>query len=287
MQKYTKGFYITFEVYKKISTKGAFISAIVNMPIITLTSDMGTSGYYAGSVKAAILNLLPTATVVDITHHIKPFHVSSAAFIIKNVYSQFPKGTVHIVSVDSLAGRNPRFLAMEADGHYFVGPDNGLFSLALDKLLGKVVEISIAPEMNAITFPARDVFAKVATYLANGGTLDVVGKGVTDYQRPSAWQPTYDANSITAVVVYSDEYGNCICNLDKALFAQIAKGRPFVIDVKGYGIEAISNSYSQSPKGEIVAMFSSSGMLELAINHGNLTELIGIKEGDMVKITFE
>ncbi len=247
---------------------------------------MGTSGYYAGSVKAAILSGLPGATIVDITHHIRPFHISSAAFIIKNAYSQFPKGSVHIVSVDSLAGRNPRFLAISHDGHYFVGPDNGLFSLALDIQAAKVVEIGIAPELTAITFPARDVFAKVACHLANGGALEAVGKDCADYQRPTAWQPTYDANSITAVVVYVDEYGNCICNLDKKLFAQMAKGRSFVIDVKGYGIEVVSASYSQNPKGEIVAMFSSSGMLELAINHGNLSELIGVKEGDMVKISF-
>ena len=247
---------------------------------------MGTSGYYAGSVKAALLSGTPSANVVDITHHIKPFHISSAAFILKNTYSQFPKGTIHIVSVDSLAGKNPRFLAIDFDGHYFVGPDNGLFSLAFDTELTKVVQIGIASDLTSITFPARDVFAKVACYIANGGNLDAVGKDCADYQRPTAWKPTYDANSITAVVVYVDEYGNCICNIDRNLFTQIAKGRAFVIDVKGYGIEFISPSYSQSPKGEIVALFSSSGMLELAINHGNLGELIGVKEGDMVKITF-
>lgn len=256
------------------------------MPIITLITDMGTSGYYAGSVKAAILSGLPTANIVDITHHIRPFHISSAAFIIKNSYNQFPKGTTHIVSVDSLAGRNPRFLAIAHDGHYFVGPDNGLFSLAFDAQMDKVMQISISSELPAITFPARDVFAKVACYLANGGNIDAVGAICTDYQRPTPWKPTYDANSITAVVVYVDEYGNCICNLDKNLFTQIAKGRQFAIDVKGYAIETILTSYSQSPKGEIAAMFASSGMLELAINHGNLAELIGVKEGDMVKITF-
>ncbi|MGP8214093.1 MAG: S-adenosyl-l-methionine hydroxide adenosyltransferase family protein [Bacteroidia bacterium] len=256
------------------------------MPIITLTTDMGTTGYYAGSVKAAILSRLPEAVIVDITHHIKPFHISSAAFIIKNIYNQFPRGTVHLVSVDSLAGRHPRFLAIESDGHFFVGPDNGLFSLALDKQPLKVAEINV-PAGVPVTFPARDVFAGVACYLAGGGELNGVGKEIADYQRPASWQPTYDANSITSVIVYIDEYGNCICNLDKNLFTQVAKGRPFIIDVKGYDIEVISDSYSQHPKGEIVALFSSSGMLELAINHGNLAELIGIKEGDMVKITFQ
>jgi S-adenosylmethionine hydrolase len=247
---------------------------------------MGTSGYYVGSVKAAILSLFPEATIVDISHHIKPFHISSAAFVIRNVYNQFPKGTVHIVSVDSLNASSPRFLAIQADGHYFVGADNGLFSLALEKQPDRVVEVSIAQDFNSFTFPARDVFTKVAVHLAKGGAIDVVGKDSANYLRPTAWQPTYDANGITVVVVYTDEYGNCICNLDKNLFQQVAKGRPFVIDVKGYEIEALSTTYSQNPKGEIVALFASSGLLELAINHGNLAELIGIKEGDMVKVIF-
>jgi len=256
------------------------------MPIITLTTDMGTSGYYVGSVKAAILSKLPTATIIDITHHIRPFHISSAAFVIRNVYNQFPQGTIHIVSVDALNNRAPRFLLLQAEGHYFIGADNGLFSLALAKQADKAIEIGFAPNSPLATFPARDVFAPVACHLAEGGSPDVIGKEVKDYLRPTAWQPTYDANSITAVILYIDEYGNCICNLDNSLFTQVAKDRPFVIDVKGYGIESISRSYSDHPNGEIVAVFSSSGMLEIAINHGNLAELIGLKEGDMVKINF-
>jgi len=247
---------------------------------------MGTSGYYVGSVKAAILSKIPSATIVDITHHIRPFHISSAAFVIRNAYNQFPQGTVHMVSVDALNNRSPRFLLLQADGHYFIGADNGLFSLALIKQPDKVFEIAFAPNSPVATFPARDVFAPVACHLLQGGQPDAVGKQVTDYLRPTAWQPTYDANSITAVILYIDEYGNCICNLDSTLFAQIAKGRAFVIDVKGYAIDSISRAYSDHPQGEIVALFSSSGMLELAMNHGNMAELIGLKEGDMVKINF-
>ncbi|HTB06692.1 MAG TPA: SAM-dependent chlorinase/fluorinase [Bacteroidia bacterium] len=256
------------------------------MPIITLTTDMGTSGYYVGSVKAAILSIYPEATIVDITHHVKPFHVSSAAFIIRNVYHQFPKGTVHIASVDSLNSNNPRFLALSADGHYFVGADNGLFSLALSKQPDKVVEVTLPADAPSATFPARDIFAAVACHLAKGAALETVGADCTNYMRPTAWQPTHDANSITAVVVYIDEYGNCICNLEESLFQYVGKGRNFVIDIKRYVVENISVTYSDGPPGEIVALFSSSGLLELAQNHGNLAELIGIKDGDMIKITF-
>jgi S-adenosylmethionine hydrolase len=256
------------------------------MPIITLTTDLGTGGYYVGSVKAAILSEVPDATVVDITNSIQPFHVSAAAFIIRNVYNRFPKGTIHIVSVDSLNSRTSRFIAMQADGHYFIGADNGLFSLAINKAPDKVVEITIPIDPSHETFPARDVFARVACHLAKGGNLDTIGADYPDYVKPTAWQPTYDAGSITASILYVDHYGNCICNLDKALFQQVANGRSFLIDIKGYEVEGISKTYNEKGSGDIVALFSSTGLLELAMNHGDLSQILGLKEGDMIKIVF-
>ncbi len=256
------------------------------MPIITLTTDMGTSGYYVGSIKAAILSDFPTATIVDISHDVKPFHISAAAFIVRNVYRNFPAGSIHLVSVDALNNQTSRFIALQADGHYFIGADNGLFSLALDKQPDKVMEITIASDAKQETFPARDVFAKVACHLAKGGMLEDIGKEYNAYLRPTAWQPTYDASSLTASILYVDNYGNCICNLDKNLFQQVVGEKAFLINVKGYEVEGISSNYNEKGSGEIVALFSSSGLLELAMSHGNLSEILGLKEGDMIKIAF-
>src|ERR1700728_443488 len=99
------------------------------MSLISLTTDMGNSGFYVASVKAAILRALPQAMIVDITHSIRPFHISAAVFTLKNVYKQFPEGSIHIVSVDALNSPHSRVLAVQSEGHYFIGPDNGLFSL--------------------------------------------------------------------------------------------------------------------------------------------------------------
>ncbi len=247
---------------------------------------MGTAGYYVGSIKAAILSDNPAVTLVDISHDVKPFHVSAAAFIIRNVYKEFPQGTIHIVSVDALNNQSNRFIVVQADGYYFIGADNGLFSLAIDKQPDRVVEI-VLPESNVKqTFPARDIFARVANHIAKGGTLEAIGRDIKDYIQPTAWKPTYDANSITVVVLYVDNYGNCICNLDRALFEQVAQGRPFLINVKGYEVENISNRYNEKGSGEICAVFSSTGLLELAMSHGDLSEILGLKEGDMIKILF-
>jgi len=247
---------------------------------------MGTAGYYVGSIKAAILSELADAVIVDISHDVKPFHISAAAFIIRNVYKNFPQGSIHLVSVDALNNQSSRFIALLADGHYFIGADNGLFSLAIDKQPDKVVEINIPSNSVQETFPARDIFAKVACHIAKGGRLEDVGKESTNYLRPTAWQPTYDANSLTASVLYVDNYGNCICNLDRALFQQVIGTKSFLINIKGYEIENISATYNEKGSGEIVALFSSTGLLELAMSHGNLSEILGLKEGDMIKIAF-
>jgi S-adenosylmethionine hydrolase len=256
------------------------------MAIITLTTDMGNAGYYVGSLKAAIIAQLPQVTIVDITHEVQPFHVSSAAFIVKNMYKSFPAGTVHIVSVDSLNSPSIKFIVVQAEGQYFVGADNGLFSLALDTKPDKVVLITLPANGAGQTFPARDIFARVACYIANGGGIEQVGVEYNEYVRPTAWQPSYDANSITVTVSYVDNYGNCICNLKSDLFEQVAKGRGILIDIKGYEIDSISKSYNEKGSGEIVAIFSGNGMLELAMNHGDLSQILGIKEGDSIKINF-
>jgi S-adenosyl-L-methionine hydrolase (adenosine-forming) len=256
------------------------------MPIITLISDMGGAGYYAAVIKASILSEIPAATIIDITHSIKPFHILEAAFILKNTYQKFPAGTVHLVSVDAPDNKTKRFIAMKAGGHYFIGTDNGLFSLALHTNPEKAVELTPISASGHETFPAAGVFAKAACSIASGASIESIGKEISDYELLNALQPTYDANSITTQIVYTDSYGNCICNLDKTLFQQVAKSRTFLINIKGYEIDSISERYNEKGSGEIVALFSSSGLLELAMTQGNLAEILGLEKGDMVKITF-
>jgi len=257
------------------------------MSVITLTTDMGNSGFYVASVKAAILRGLPGAVMVDITHSIRPFHVSSAAFIIKNVYKQFPEESIHIVTVDALNSPHSRILIMKTEGHYFIGPDNGLFSLVFSNPSAQVFEITIPPDPAALAFTAKDIMTKAAVHIATGGSLTEIGQEYKNYVQLTAWQPIYNDGSIRSSVVYVDEYGNCIFNLEKALFEQVARGRKFSIDVKRNPVESISNTYNDVGGGELVALFTGSGLLEIAINRGNISELLGLKEGDSVLIAFE
>jgi S-adenosyl-L-methionine hydrolase (adenosine-forming) len=257
------------------------------MAVITLTTDMGNSGFYVASVKAAIIKGLPDASVVDITHSIRPFHVSSAAFIIRNVYRQFPDGAIHIVAVDALNSPNSRVLAIKTEGYYFIGPDNGLFSLVFSTPPTEVFEISISPSPDSLAFTAKDIMVKTAIHIAKGGSVMEIGKEFKNYMQLTAWQPIYNDATIRTSVVYVDEYGNCIFNLEKALFEQVSRGRKFAIDVKRNPVNSISNTYNDVGGGELVALFTGSCLLEIAINRGNISELLGLKECDSVLISFE
>ncbi len=125
------------------------------MSVITLTTDMGNSGFYVASVKAALLKGLPNASIIDITHTIRPFHVSSAAFIIRNVYKQFPEGTIHIVAVDALNSPNSKVIAIKTEGYIFIGPDNGLFSLVFSTPPIEIYEITIPPSPSSLAFYSK------------------------------------------------------------------------------------------------------------------------------------
>ncbi len=257
------------------------------MSVITLTTDMGNSGFYVASVKAAIVRGLPDANIIDITHSIRPFHVSSAAFIIRNVYKQFPEGTIHIVAVDALNSPNSKVIAIKTEGHYFIGPDNGLFSLVFSNPPAEVYEITITQDNTSLAFTAKDIMAKTAVHIAKGSSMADIGQEYKNHTQLTAWQPIYNDATIRTSVVYVDEYGNCIFNLEKDLFDRVGRGRKFSVDVKRNPVETISNTYNDVSGGELVALFTGSGLLEIAINRGNISELLGLKEGDSVLITFE
>ncbi len=129
--------------------------------------------------------------------------------------------------------------------------------------------------------------AKAAIHIARGNSITEIGNVYKNYVLLTAWQPIYNDATIRTSVVYVDEYGNCIFNLEKTLFENVCNGRKFSIDVKRNSIEQISNTYNDAGGGELVAIFTGSGLLEIAINRGNVSELLGLKEGDSVLISFE
>ena len=259
------------------------------MAIITLTSDWGTQDHYVASVKAAILRLKPDASIVDITHQVPHHNLMHASFVVKCAYKMFPEGSIHVVDILSDSSIEMPNKAVFYDGHYFVATDNGIFALIFDKAPEKIYEIEIAQDSGYFTFTARDLFAKVAVHLAEGKPIESLGKPRTDINKLIMLQAYTDQQMIRGQVIHIDSYQNLFVNITENLFRETGKGRPFTIYFRahGYEVEQISTSYSDVNEGELVALFSSGGYLQIALNRGNAAGLLGMNIGDYVRIEFE
>ncbi len=254
------------------------------MPIITLTTDFGLKDHYVSSVKGAILQQLPQATIIDISNVIEKYHLPDTAFIIKNAYVNFPKGTIHIIGVKANQTKDARHLIVLAQGHYFIGADNGIFSLLFGNDFEKIIAL---PENNSV-FPTRDIFATVACQIAQGTALEQLGQVTHNVRQMLAFNAASMGDNIRGLVVYVDEYGNSITNISKSLYQQVGKGRSFIIEVgrQHLTISKISNSYSDVPDGEILALFNSSDFLEIAVNLGKADNLLSLKTNATILIQF-
>jgi S-adenosylmethionine hydrolase len=258
------------------------------MPVITITSDWGHRDPYLASVKGNLLAQLPDASIVDISHDITPFDLNQASFIIKNAFRSFPEGSVHLIGINTEASINTPHTVVFADGHYFIGADNGIFPLILDNPPEKIIELEIFQETDYFTFPARDVFIKAAVHLAEGGDIEKLGAEKNKLNELISFMPVIESNVIRGKVIYIDAYENIITNITETLFRDTGKGNPFVITFRtpGYAIHNINKSYGDVPEGEMLALFGSAGNLEIAMNRGNASSLLGMDIDDTVRIEF-
>lgn len=257
------------------------------MAIITLTSDWGQADYYVAAVKGAIFSALPDATVIDITHNIEPWDIASAAFIIRNCYKNFPEGTIHIIAVETEESADKPHIALKADGHYFIGTDNDIFSLILGDMPYEAVTIEVIQDSDFFTFTTRDRFVKVAAMIAKGLPFNEIGKPYPQIRKCVTFQPTIDGNSIHGIVTFVDSYENIVTNITKKLFDKVRNGRNFEIRIGKYTIDKVCRSYTEVAIPDIVALFGTHGFLEIAINHGKAASLLGLSRDSSVDISFK
>lgn len=267
-----------------------------NLRIITLTTDMGHKDYYVASIKGAIYSKIKDSQIVDISHEIKPFDIAHASYVLKNCYKDFPVGTIHIVGVNPEETPNYKHIVIQHDGHFFIGADNGLFSLVFIQTPEHIYEID-SSQFHHITqsFPTKNIFVEAAAKIASNASIATLGPKKETLNKRQLFRPTVEADVIKATVSYIDTYGNIITNVDKELFEEVCKDRQFKIYLTraGYTISKIHEKYSGVPEGEKVAIFSNSGFLEIAINKGvdgsggGANKLFGIKLNDTITIEFD
>ena len=256
------------------------------MAIITLTTDFGLKDHYVGSVKGAILKQLSTASIIDISHQIEKFNIQDAAFILKETYPDFPKSTIHIIGLLTEFRNTGGYVAVENNGHFFIGADNGIFSLLFEETPEKIIEIPVDPKQN-LSFPVRDIFVPFACMLANEVNIETIGKPKQNLLQRLPFRATSIGNIIRGSIVFVDSYGNVITNIDRKLFEQIGKGQKFIIELaRSNQIERLSSEYNEVAEGEILALFNSSNHLEIAMRNGKISSMLNLKLNDSITIRF-
>ena len=275
------------------------------MSIITLTTDYGNKDYSVSELKAKIYNEITDVRIVDISHNISPFNLTEAAYIIKSAYRHFPKGSIHIIGIESDLTPENAHIAMKFDDNYFIGADNGIFSMIIgDFKADSMVEINIHKNYNN-TITANDVFVKIATHISRDGKLEVIGKKIDSIKEIKDIKPVVsnENNQIIGSVIYIDNYGNVVTNITQNTFDKIAKSRPFTIYARNVKFDKIFNNYSDAidysiPKdkreedGKKIALFNNLGYLELSIYKsnpstvGSASTLFGLGYRDQISIHF-
>lgn len=275
------------------------------MAIITLTTDFGEKDHFAGATKGAIYSELPDVRIVDISHSVSPFSIPEAAYIIQNAYSSFPKGTIHIIGIDSEINPENKHIALKLDDHYFICANNGIMSMICSEIAPeKIVEINIHDKIQT-SFPVLDVFVKVACHIARGGTLEVIGKTIKDIKPIKNIVPYVndDKTQIVGSVIYIDNYGNVVTNIKRSFFETIQKGRDFEISARNYTFKKIYNKYSdivnfeipeekRQDEGRKLVVFNSGDFLEIALYKSNIetvgsaSTLLGLSIMNSVSINF-
>jgi len=255
------------------------------MPIVTLTSDFGLSDYYAAIIKGAMLCKNKELNIIDISHNVNPYDIVQGAFILKNAYSSFPEGTIHILSVNNFYAEKPVFLAIRHNGHYFIGPDNGIFSLVFDEIPKDIYELKYSARNS---FPLKNVFADTVGHLINEMPFNEIGILVDEIEQRISFQPIISSTQIRGAVIHVDHYENAVVNISRDLFEKVSKKRPFQISFKRHDpLMRICPNYQSVPVGETLAIFNSADYLEIAINMGKAASMLDLRLDEIIQIDFE
>lgn len=258
--------------------------------IITLTTDFGTQDYYVSAMKAVMLGIAPDVRFVDVSHEIPPQDIMAGAWVIRNTAFLYPPGTVHLVVVDPGVGTSRHPIALKIKDQYFVGPDNGIFSLFFNEFEYEAWKLN-NPEFwqKAVsnTFHGRDVFAPVSAHLSNGVSLKEIGEPIEDLVTYHWAVPIADKDGLQGWVLHIDRFGNLVTNLTKDLIEDHLKKKSVKIYVGNTMLNKIVNTFGDVEEGEPAAFIGSSGNLEIGINKGNAARMLSVDKGAQISIVLQ
>lgn len=254
------------------------------MAPVTFTTDLGTRDFYLAALKGAIISQCETVVpFIDISNHVKPFDIKEAAFIISNAYKYFPKGTIHVVHVNTNGGDGKLLLSV-IDEHYFITFDNGILSIAFDKIPHEVYEVN-AELLESHSLLFEDAIGKAINFLLKEYRPADFAHLTSITVNLRLMQPVTSSGVIRGAVVYIDDYGNAVTNISKRVFGEFIGERNCVIEMNQGDSVSVFKHYNEVVEGEIVSLFNQSGFLEIAINKGNAKKLLDIKVGSQVMVS--
>jgi S-adenosyl-L-methionine hydrolase (adenosine-forming) len=257
-------------------------------PIITLLTDFGLTDHYVGAMKGVMVGICPQAQLVDISHQVTPFAIAEGAYTLGQGWSWFPEGTIHLVVVDPGVGSARRPIIVEAAGHLFVGPDNGVFDFVYEAVGGhKVREITATGYFRqpvSRTFHGRDIFSPVAAHLAAGVPQAEFGPTIGDFVRlhlskpikagPASWQ---------GIVLSKDRFGNVVTNFCAEDWQSLETGG-FAMRIGAVSVRRIAETYAEVQPGELFLLKGSSGYLEISLNQGSAWERLQCAMGEPITL---
>lgn len=248
------------------------------MPLVTLTSDIGSPDYLVGAVKAQLLQLNSDFNIIDISHNIPPFNYPQAAYVCRSAIKNFPSFSYHLILVNIFDTKPQQLLLAFHNNQYLLCADNGLLTMILEEKPEMIIGIPLSKETAKNTTTITAVMGDVINQLVNGEPILKIGNADPTYQEKRHLRPLVESDLIEGQIVFIDSFENVIVNITQEQFEQERKNRKFrIVFKRDEIINKISDSYADVPEGEKLALFNSAGYLEIAVNKGNAAGLFGLK----------
>ncbi len=255
--------------------------------LITLTTDFGYRDPFVGIMKGVIAGINANARVIDLSHDIPPQDIMAGALVLRHSVPYFPRGTIHVAVIDPGVGGARRPLLIECDGNYFVGPDNGVLSLALaGKPPARITHLSNSAyhlQPVSTTFHGRDIFAPVAAYLSLGVAAVAFGDPVDGFLRLKLPEALRAGRRICGEILYIDSFGNLFTNISERDLTGLTADK-MVISLRDATIRGLASHYAAAAEGELVALVNSWGFLEIALYKGSARQRTAAQIGDKVEV---
>ncbi len=248
------------------------------IPVLTLSTDIGTKDYLTGAIKGQLLSVVPGITIADISHELSAQNYFHAAYICQHAFKHFPAGTLHIIIVNLFETPPQHLLLAKHQDQYIICPDNGILTMITGTQPKDMVAIEVAHKAHFGLLTCTASIAGVIAKLHAGEPFSKLGKPVINILEKYPLRPTAGADWLDCQIIFIDHFENVIVNLTKEEFEEQRKGRKFKIELKNNEIiESLSENYASVAPGDVLAWFNSAGYLEIAVNKGNVAALFGLE----------